>query len=167
MQIYDRKIMCNGALMVCLNSLVLANHKQSFIANMLVDSTPLYSLMLICVNNQSIEWPPKTSNREKLVTLITITEATWGLSNPIRQGTLTWALRICPNQLGWKIVNDPFSVPRVFFHIWKAVQSLQCITFSVWRKGQNTVYLESVFTRAIINATNLARDWLIEEPDLS
>ena len=39
---YDRKIICNGALMVCLNSLVLANHKQPFIANMLklVDSTP-------------------------------------------------------------------------------------------------------------------------------
>ena len=36
-------IMCNGALMVCLNSLVLANHKQTFIENMLklVDSTPL------------------------------------------------------------------------------------------------------------------------------
>ena len=36
--------MCNGALMVCLNFLVLANHKQPFIANMLklVDSTPLW-----------------------------------------------------------------------------------------------------------------------------
>ena len=47
LQKYDRKIMCNGALMVCLNSLVLAlvlaNHKQTFIENMLklVDSTPL------------------------------------------------------------------------------------------------------------------------------
>ena len=56
---------------------------------------PLFRLMLICVNNQSIEWPPKTSNREKLVTLITIPEATGGLSNPIRQGTLTRALRFC------------------------------------------------------------------------
>ena len=87
--------------MGCLNSLVLANHKQPFIANMLklVDSTPLYSLMLICVNNQSIEWPPKTSNREKLVTLIIITEATGsGLCNSIRQRTLTRALRFYPNQ---------------------------------------------------------------------
>ena len=43
LQKYDREIMCNGALMVCLNSFVLANHKQTFIENMLelVDSTPL------------------------------------------------------------------------------------------------------------------------------
>ena len=54
--------------------------------------------MLICVNNQTIEWPPKTSNSEKLVTLISITEATGGLSNPIRKGTLTQALRFYPNQ---------------------------------------------------------------------
>ena len=54
--------------------------------------------MLICVNNQTIEWPPKTSNREKLVTLIAITEATGGLSYPIRNGTLTRALRFYPNQ---------------------------------------------------------------------
>ena len=35
--------MCNGALMVCLSSLMLDNHKQNFIENMLklVDSTPL------------------------------------------------------------------------------------------------------------------------------
>ena len=35
LQKHDRKIMCNGALMVCLNSLVLANHKQTFIENKL------------------------------------------------------------------------------------------------------------------------------------
>ena len=37
-----KKIVCNGALMVYLNYLVPANHKQPFIANMLklVDSTP-------------------------------------------------------------------------------------------------------------------------------
>ena len=54
--------------------------------------------MLICVNNQTIEWPTKTSNREKLVTLIAITEATGGLSNPIRKETLTRTLRFYPNQ---------------------------------------------------------------------
>ena len=44
--------MCNGALMVCLSSLALANHKQTFIKNM---TQPLSSQMLICVNNQTIE----------------------------------------------------------------------------------------------------------------
>ena len=29
----DRRIMCNGALTVCLNYLVLANHKQPFIVD--------------------------------------------------------------------------------------------------------------------------------------
>ena len=43
LQMYDRKVMCNGALMVCLNSLVLANYNQTFMTNMfkLVDSTTL------------------------------------------------------------------------------------------------------------------------------
>ena len=45
---------------------------------------PIYRLMLICVNNQSIEWPPKTSNREKLVTLITIPEATGDFDSGIK-----------------------------------------------------------------------------------
>ena len=59
---YDREIMWNGALMVCLNSLAPANRKQPFIADMLIDSAdalklnqPLYTLMLIFVNNQSSE----------------------------------------------------------------------------------------------------------------
>ena len=104
--------MCNGALMVCLNSLVLANHKQTFIENMLklVDSTPLSSLMLICVNNQTIEWSPKTSNREKLVTLIAITEATGGLSYQIRKGTLTRAFRFYPNQFHTSTMKNNFQV---------------------------------------------------------
>ena len=55
---YDRKIMCNGALMVCLNSLVLTSYKQLFITNMLklVDLTPLSSNIDMCKQsiNQSI-----------------------------------------------------------------------------------------------------------------
>ena len=62
--------------------------------------------MLICVNNQTIEWPPKTSNREKLVTLTAITEATGGLSYPIRKGTLTRALRFYPNQFHSSAMNN-------------------------------------------------------------
>ena len=74
--------------MVCLNSLVLTNYKQLFITNMLklVDLTPLSSNIDMCKQSinqlQLIEWPPKTSNHEKLVSLITITETTGGLSNP-------------------------------------------------------------------------------------
>ena len=68
--------MCNGALMVSLNSLAPAKHKQPFIADnaytillRICDALklpqPLYRLMLICINNQSIEGPRKTSNREE------------------------------------------------------------------------------------------------------
>ena len=50
--------MCNGALMVCLNSLVLTSYKQLFITNMikLVDLTPLSSNIDMCKQsiNQSI-----------------------------------------------------------------------------------------------------------------
>ena len=52
----------------------------------LVDLTPLSSNTDMCKQSinqlQLTEWPPKTSNREKLVSLITITETTGGLSNP-------------------------------------------------------------------------------------
>ena len=52
----------------------------------LVDLTPLSSNIDMCKQSinqlQFIEWPPKTSNHEKLVSLITITETTGGLSNP-------------------------------------------------------------------------------------
>ena len=51
---YDRKIMCNGVLMVCLNSLASANYEQPFIsdtycacADALKSTQPLYRLMLI------------------------------------------------------------------------------------------------------------------------
>ena len=51
--------MCNGALMVCFNFLVPANHKQLFTADScctcadaLKSTQPLYRLMLMCVNNQ-------------------------------------------------------------------------------------------------------------------
>ena len=42
--------MCNDALMVCLNSLVLTNCKQLYITNMLklVDLTPLSSNIEMC-----------------------------------------------------------------------------------------------------------------------
>ena len=79
---YDRKIMCNGALMVCLNSLVLTSYKQLFITNMLKLSSNIDMCKQSINQLQLIEWPPKTANREKLVSLITITETTGGLSNP-------------------------------------------------------------------------------------
>ena len=59
---------------------------------------PLSSLMMICVKNQTIEWPPKTSNREKVVTLIAITEATGGLSNPKERGLWLGHWGFYPNQ---------------------------------------------------------------------
>ena len=57
----------------------------------------LFNQNLKKIANQTVQFL-KLLNCEKLVTLITITEATGALSNPIRQGTLTLALRICPNQ---------------------------------------------------------------------
>ena len=49
--------MCNGALMVSLNSLVLANHKQSFIVTMLklVDSTLVHLDVLSKATDQHHE----------------------------------------------------------------------------------------------------------------
>ena len=41
LQMCDRKIICNGALIVCLNSLVSANHKQPFIV---VQESFIYSV---------------------------------------------------------------------------------------------------------------------------
>ena len=58
---------------------------------MLNISQPLYKLLLISVNIQSIEWPPKTSNREEKWLLGQFSEATGGKSNPIRQEDFAWA----------------------------------------------------------------------------
>ena len=102
LHMYDRKNMCNGVLMVCFK---LFGARQSYIADILILSCcvcadalkltrPLCRLMLICVTNQSIEWPPKTSNREECDLN---NQAIGGKSNPVRQGTLAWALRFCTN----------------------------------------------------------------------
>ena len=97
--------MCNGVLMVCLNSLAPANHTQPFIADMLILSCcacedalkltrPLCRLMLICVTNQSSDLLRPLIVRNSDLN----NQAIGGKSNPIRQGTLTRALRFCTNR---------------------------------------------------------------------
>ena len=56
-----------------------------------------------------------TFNREKLVTLIAITEATRGLSYPMRKGTLTRALTLYPS-----LAPDCKSAPILTEHtVWE------------------------------------------------
>ena len=105
LHMYDRKICAMVFWWCVLNSLVPANHTQPFIADMLILSCcacadalkltrPLCRLMLICVTNQSSDLLRPLIVRNSDLN----NQAIGGKSNPIRQGTLTRALRFCTNR---------------------------------------------------------------------